>query len=111
MSVEEDNRKYFGQQCQDDLINRKFKVLHKQIVNTIIQFCKENNIEIDEFHLSADCLEESIKYGSWQPCTDSSLVFNKFTDEYKSVMCMEKKVSKEEFEKIKLDQEPFMYSI
>lgn len=111
ISLKEDNRKYFGQQCQDDEINKKFRELHKKIVDEIILFCKENNIEIDEFYLSADCLEESIKYGSWQACTDSSLVFNKFTDEYKYVMCMEKNVSKEEFEKIKLDQESFMYSM
>ena len=51
----EDNRKYPMQQCQDDLLNQKFRVLHKQIVNAIIQFCKENDIVIDKFQLNADC--------------------------------------------------------
>lgn len=71
----ENNRKYYGQQCQDDLINQKFGVLHKQIVNAIIQFCKENNIDIDEFYLKADGVSTSIPYGEWQPCTDSALTF------------------------------------
>ena len=68
-----DNKKYYnyGPKCQDDLIKQKFVVLHKQIVNTIIQFCKENNINVNEFYLKADGLGNSIKYGSWQPSTDS----------------------------------------
>lgn len=73
----EDNRQYPGQQCQDNLINQKFRTLHTQIVNAIIQFCKENDILIDEFHLNADALEDSIKAGSWQSCTDSCLTFDK----------------------------------
>ena len=68
--------KYFGQQCQDDEINKKFRELHKKLVNEIIAFCKENNIEIDEFHLNADGVAGSIPYGEWQPCTDSCLSFD-----------------------------------
>jgi hypothetical protein len=68
----EDNRKYPMQKCQDDSVNQKFRVLHKQIVNAVIQFCKENNIMIDEFNLYADGLEDSIKHGKWCPSTDSS---------------------------------------
>lgn len=105
------NIKYHGQQCQDDLINQKFRILHTQIVNTIIQFCKENDILIDEFHLNADCLEDSIKIGSWQPCTDSCFEFDKFTDEYKDVISMKKTVDNKEWETIKLDQKPFMISM
>ena len=105
-----DNRKYYGQQCQDDLINQKFRVLHKQIVNAIIQFCKENDIVIDEFHMSADCLEGSIKAGSWQACTDSSLRFDKFSQEYKDVIYMKKTVSEDEFNKILINEEPFLFS-
>ena len=74
----EDNRKFPGQQCQDDLINQKFRELHKNVVDIIIHFCKENNIIINEFHLNADTLEDSIKAGSWQSCTDSCLIFDKF---------------------------------
>lgn len=110
-TLPEDNRKYYGQQCQDDLINQKFRVLHKQIVNTIIQFCKENDIMIDEFNMSADCLEDSIKAGSWQACTDSSLRFEKYSQEYKDIISMKKIVSEDEFNKIIANEEPFLFSI
>lgn len=110
-TLPEDTRKYPGQQCQDDLLNQKFRVLHKQIVNAIIQFCKENDIVIDEFQLNADCLEGSIKAGSWQACTDSSLRFEKYSQEYKDVISMKKVVSKDEFNKILINEEPFLFSI
>ena len=76
------DKKYFGQQCQDDEINKKFRELHKKLVNEIIAFCKENNIEIDEIHLNADGVAGSIPYGEWQPCTDSCLSFDVFTDSW-----------------------------
>lgn len=67
--------KYFGQQCQDDTLNLKFRELHYKLVNEIISFCKENNIIIDEFHLNADGVEGSIPFGEWKSCTDSCLEF------------------------------------
>ena len=62
---------FFGQECQDAEINRKFRDLHLKIVNEVISFCKENDITVDELYLRADCLNESIKFGSWHPATDS----------------------------------------
>ena len=109
--VPEDTRKYPGQQCQDDLLNQKLRVLHKQIVNAIIQFCKENDIVIDEFQLNADGLPDSIKAGSWQACTDSSLRFEKYSQEYKDVISMKKIVSENEFNKIIANEEPYIYSM
>lgn len=103
--------KYHAQQCQDDLINTAFRHLHENIINEIIGFCKAWNISIDEFHLNADCLEDSIKVGSWQPCTDSCFEFDKFTDEYKDVISMKKTVDNKEWETIKLNQKPFMISM
>lgn len=48
--------------------------LHKEIVNKVIKFCIDYNIEnIDEFQITADGLKESIKEGYWTPYTDSSL--------------------------------------
>lgn len=111
LDLSEDKRKYPHQQCQNDKINYKFRQLHKHIINDIITFCNAYHISIDEFHIDADCLEDSIKAGSWQSCTDSSFVLNKFTDEYKDVTSMKKIVSKEEFEKIKMNQEPYLYSM
>ena len=74
------DKKYPMQICQDDNLTRKFRELHKELVNKIISFCKENNISIDEFHLNADGVDGSIPYGKWQPCTDSSFSMIKFTD-------------------------------
>lgn len=76
--IPEDNRKFPGQQCQNERLNYKFRRLHLFLVNQVINFCKSNNISINEFHLNADALEDSIKAGSWQSCTDSCLTFDKF---------------------------------
>lgn len=111
LDLPEDNRKYPGQQCQNDKINYKFRQLHKHIINDIITFCNAYHISIDEIHIDADDLAGSIEHGSWQACTDSSFVLNKFTDEYKDVISMKKIVSDEEYNRIKLEQKPFLFSI
>lgn len=111
LELPEDPRKFPGQQCQDSGINERFRALHQELVNRVIAFCVENRIMIDEFNLNADMLEWSIKAGSWQACTDSAFVMDKKTDEYKEVMSLKKRVTKEEFQKIKDTQEPFMYSM
>ena len=64
-------RKYSTHECQDEEINRKFRMLHLKVVNEIISFCKENDFTVDEFYLHADGLDESIKNGEWHPYTDS----------------------------------------
>ena len=106
-----DVKKFPFQQCQDERLNYKFRQLHKYLVNQIINFCKSHNIIIDEFYLNADELSESIKFGSWQPCTDSCLTFHKFTDEYKDAVSMKKVVDDKEWKRIKLEQKPFMQSM
>ena len=110
-TLPEDNRKYPMQQCQDDAINEDFRQLHHDVVNTIIQFCVKHNILIDDFNLNADCLEDSIKAGSWQACTDSCLQFNKDSQEYKDVISMKKIVSNKEFNKIVAKEEAFLISM
>ena len=111
LSYEPDTRKYTGQQCQDDVINKEFRELHKIIIDQIIQFCKKHNIEINEIHLNADGVAGSIPYGEWQACTDSYFGLDKFTEDYKDAVTLKKITTKEEFEEIKLKQEPFIYSI
>ena len=64
-------KEFYDQKCQDAEITKKFKELHVKIVNEVISFCKDNGIIVDEFYLHADGLDESIKFGSWQPATDS----------------------------------------
>lgn len=111
LELPEDNRQFPGQQCQDPGLNERFRALHQELVNRVIAFCVQNNIIIDEFNLNADMFEWSIKAGKWIGFTDSSLVFDKQTDEYKEVMSFKKQVSGEESQKIKDAQEPFMYSM
>ena len=110
-TLPEDNRKYPHQQCQDEKLNIAFRHLHEHLVNETIQFCRAYGITIDEFHLNADCLEESIKHGSWQPCTDSCLSFDKYSQEYKDIISMKKVVSNDEYNKIFANKEPFMISM
>ena len=74
-----DNRRYPGQQCQDDKINLAFCNFHNRLVQMVIEWCRAYNISIDEFHLDADGLAESIVHGEWVPTTDSCLVFEKNT--------------------------------
>lgn len=113
----EDNRKYPGQKCQEENLNKAFRELHTKLLNEIIDFCKEWHISIDEIHLNADSLEESIKAGTWQACTDSCLRFDKFTQEYKDCVSMkdgasiEKIKDEKEWSRIKREQEPYIVSM
>lgn len=122
LSYEEDTRKFYGQQCQDERLNYKFRRLHTFLVNQIINFCKSNHISINEFSLSADGLEGSIEKGSWQACTDSSFIFRKFDDDYKKAFMecdkefynqlkAEGKDINKVLNEIEAKQEPFMYSM
>lgn len=111
MEYTPDTREFPFQQCQDVEINKKFRELHKKIIDEIISFCKENNIIVDEIHLNADGVVESIPYGEWQACTDSYLGLDKFTDEYLDVVSMKKHVDDKEWKLIKAKQEPFIYSM
>ena len=111
-----DDRKYPGQQCQDEILNTDFRELHKKLVNEVIQFCVDHNISIDEFSLHADGLEGSINYGSWQACTDSCFSLEKFTEDYKKAFWEADKeflnnISEEYLDRIKYNQEPLLRSM
>ena len=109
--IPEDNRKFPGQQCQDDKLNEAFRRLHTKLVNDIILFCKAWNIEIDEFHLTADALRESIQQGEWVSCTDSSLRFDKYTDEYFNMWEDGNVPNEETYNKVMSQQEPYLFSM
>jgi hypothetical protein len=68
-----EKKEFYGQVCQDPDTTKKFRDLHKELVDRVIEWCNENNVKIDEFHLRADGIRESIPYASLQPCTDSGL--------------------------------------
>ena len=74
--MEQEDKKYPCQECQDDEINSAFRNLHHKLVDEIIKFCKNYNVEIDDFHLNADGVLGSIPYGQWQACTDSALTLS-----------------------------------
>ena len=114
--IPEDNRKYPGQQCQDDKLNGAFRRLHTKLVTDIILFCKAWNISIDEFHLNADGVSGSIQYGGWESCTDSSFSFTKYSDDYIKAYCecdkeFLKGKTKQDLDKIDLEQEPYLISL
>ena len=111
LDYQPDTRKYFGQQCQDDEINKEFRELHINLINQIIQFCKKHNIVVDEIHLNADGVAGSIPYGEWQACTDSYFGLDKHSDEYKEVMSLEKFKSNYDYNIIKAKEEPYIYSM
>ena len=55
-------------------MEENFYELHRRLVQEVINFCKENNIEnADTLLFSVDYLQDSIKAGNWHPGTDSSL--------------------------------------
>lgn len=66
-----EDKEIYGQICQDPELTKKFRDLHKELVDRVIEFCNKNSVEIDDFYLHADGMRGSIPYGSWQACTDS----------------------------------------
>lgn len=107
----QEDKKFYGQQCQDETITMEFRKLHHEIVNRIIKFCNDHNITIDEVTMKIYDIDESIPYHSWQAPTDSSLTFMKFSDDWKALMRCEKIVTEEEYKKIKMEQEPYLFSM
>jgi len=106
--MEKKVKKYPCQECQDDEITSAFRDLHHKLVDEIIKFCKNYNVQIDDFHLSADGVIDSIPYGEWKSCTDSALTFIKYSDEYKKAFWkmdreMLKNMSKKDLDKLALE--------
>ena len=62
-----------GETNRDPELHKAFGELHKRIVDMVIQFCKEHDLEVDEFSVGADGLLGSKPFGEWCPCTDSSM--------------------------------------
>ena len=56
------DKKFYGQQCQDETITMEFRELHDEIVNKIIKFCNDHNIMIDEVSMKIYDIDESIPY-------------------------------------------------
>ena len=97
------------QKSQDRDLKKKFDNLHVEIVNKVIDFCKENNIQIDEFNIYADGVRESIPFGKWTSVTDSSFRMDESlsNENGKDVY----KMSDEEYRKAKINHKPFLLSV
>lgn len=104
------NKLFPSQSCQDPKLTEKFRAFHQKLVEQVIAFCVENNLSIDEFYLEADCLSESIPQGKWTSATDSRFIFKKFTDEYKEVSECKLVVDEKEYNRILSEQEPLLFS-
>lgn len=51
---------------------KHIKELQELLVQACIDYINKNGLtDLHSVHFSADFLNESAKYGSWQPCTDS----------------------------------------
>ena len=94
------------QKSQDKDLNEKFYNLHVEIIDKVISFCKENNIEVDEFNIYADGVRESIPFGKWTSVTDSSFRMDESlsNENGKDVY----KMSDEEYRKAKINHKPFL---
>ena len=104
--------KYYGQVEQDDNLNKDFRELHKKLVNTVAEWCKEHNVEIDDFSLCADGFAESCKRGEWVSATDSSFSCRKLSDEYKKAFWDLDLSYMDEFDRIEAESRiPYMYSM
>lgn len=90
---------------RDPELHDAFSDLHEQIVNLVINFCKEHNLtDIDEFHVGADGIKGSIPYGVWCPCTDSSMSIIKLVENTEEV-------SKEYWPELPDRDNPFLFEI
>lgn len=58
-------------------MDKDFNQLHRKLVNLIIQYCNEHDIDATDVTLRIDSLRDSLEFGEWYPSTDSSLTIYK----------------------------------
>lgn len=64
--------------------NKLARELQDRLVQCCLDFINEKGVDaskIDRVMFTADCLQESAKYGSWQACTDSTCELETWTDD------------------------------
>ena len=62
--------------------NKLARELQERLVQCCIDYIKETgDTNIDRVIFTADALQESSKYGSWQACTDSTCELEKLTED------------------------------
>ena len=101
-------QKYPIQICQDEVLSKKFFDLHVEILDKIIAFCKDNNIMIDEIHLNADGVRDSIKNGKWGSSTDSTFKLDIDIEEETKKKLID--MTSYEYSMAKINHKPFLIS-
>ncbi len=77
--------KEYDEKKRKEKLQSNLNKLHDEIMNKIISFCRENNVDkVWACHLGVDGLCFSVDAGEWHPGTDSALVLY---DEDKNVIC------------------------
>lgn len=58
---------------RDPELHKAFSDLHAKIVDDIIAFCREHNLNVDEANIHVNGILGSREYGEWTASTDSSM--------------------------------------
>ena len=58
---------------RDPELHKAFGQLHHKIVNMVVAFCKEHDLNVDEVSIGIDGILGSKDYGEWTCFTDSSM--------------------------------------
>ena len=83
LEQETDNNEKREQLLADANQNKLARELQDRLVQCCIDYIKEiGDTNIDRVIFTADALQESSKYGSWQPCTDSTCELEKWTEDW-----------------------------
>ena len=62
--------------------NKLAKELQDRLVQCCINYIRETgDTNIDRITFTVDALQESVKYGNWQACTDSTCELEKLADD------------------------------
>lgn len=62
---------------RDPELHKAFGDLQERIVNEVIRFCRDHDLDVNEFSIRADGLRGSKPFGEWKAGTDSCMeMFN-----------------------------------
>lgn len=64
---------FMSEKNRDTELHAAFAKLHNRLVDEVIRFCKEHDLNVDEFTLHANGILGSKQEGKWTCHTDSSM--------------------------------------
>ena len=83
---------------KDPELHKAFRELHKKIVDMVVAFCKEHDLEVDEAYVQINGILGSKDYGEWTCATDSSMGMNSIVEGEEGMPYVDR-------------DEPFLYQI